>query len=240
MGLEAVFFRHAMPFLQESFGCCCSSSTGEVEVVKVDTHSEFSGSPSGDIGAAALRAKVISLGQEDYEVSPRYEINEQVPQQSPLGEQCRIISVAGLSMSEAELKREKTRLQAMVKDFARKAIVGIAVSLVNPDDIRRRVPYLFCMDRRLSTFWLTPKDDSTVVPSVPSQTISVRDLRSVFRGTNIAGTINGRDGIANFCIGLAGGLEDLRLFFHFEEPAERDKFYTCLMILRCSAEKHKV
>lgn len=65
----------------------------------------------------------------------------------------------GSSMSTEEKEREKARLQKLVKDFAKEAVTGLTVTIINPESSRRS-PYFFQMDRYLTMFSLKPKDRS--------------------------------------------------------------------------------
>jgi len=143
---------------------------------------------------------------------------------------------AGSTMSPEEKEREKARLQRLVKDFAKEAVTGIAVSLVNPETARL-YPHFFQMDRYLTVFSLKPKDGSTAASSV--QDFNVKDLTSIYKGADVSLKAPSLSTIASLCVGLDTNRADRRLFFHFDEALERDKFYTCLKILRMSVDISK-
>ncbi|CAE8595140.1 unnamed protein product [Polarella glacialis] len=143
---------------------------------------------------------------------------------------------AGSSMSPEEKEREKARLQRLVKEFAKEAVTGIAVSLVSQDS-GVQSPYFFQMDRYLTVFSLKPKDGSTADSAV--QDFNVKDLSKVYKGHEILMCAPSLGAVASLCVGLNTNRADRRLFFYFDEPLERDKFYTCLKILRMSVDISK-
>mmetsp|Transcript_94599 Transcript_94599/g.149604 ORF Transcript_94599/g.149604 Transcript_94599/m.149604 type:complete len:237 (-) Transcript_94599:112-822(-) len=140
---------------------------------------------------------------------------------------------AGSSMSAEEKEREKARLQRLVKDFAKEAVTGIAVNLVNAETARKS-PHFFQMDRYLTVFSLKPKDGSTAESSV--QDFNVKDLTSIYKGMEVSMKAPSLGSVASSCVGLDTNRADRRLFFHFDDNYERDKFYTCLKILRMSVD----
>eukprot|EP00747_Dinoflagellata_sp_TGD_P187447 gnl/TRDRNA2_/TRDRNA2_45125_c0_seq1.p1 gnl/TRDRNA2_/TRDRNA2_45125_c0~~gnl/TRDRNA2_/TRDRNA2_45125_c0_seq1.p1 ORF type:complete len:231 (-),score=46.40 gnl/TRDRNA2_/TRDRNA2_45125_c0_seq1:83-775(-) len=139
----------------------------------------------------------------------------------------------GSSMSSEEKEREKARLQRLVKDFAKEAVTGIAVNLVNAETARRS-PHFFQMDRYLTVFSLKPKDGSTAESSV--QDFNVKDLTSIYKGADVSTKAPSLGAASANCVGLDTNRADRRLFFHFDDNYERDKFYTCLKILRMSVD----
>mmetsp|Transcript_45177 Transcript_45177/g.117069 ORF Transcript_45177/g.117069 Transcript_45177/m.117069 type:complete len:161 (+) Transcript_45177:2-484(+) len=139
------------------------------------------------------------------------------------------------AMSVEEKEREKSRLQRLVKDFAKEAVTGIAVSLVSPDT-GRRSPHFFQMDRYLTVFSLKPKDGSTAEAQASVQDFNVKDVTHIYKGAEVCLNAPSLGNIAALCVGLDTNRADRRLFFLFDEPIERDKFYTCLKILRMSVD----
>jgi len=139
----------------------------------------------------------------------------------------------GSTMSAEEKEREKARLQRLVKDFAKEAVTGIAVNLVNAETARKS-PHFFQMDRYLTVFSLKPKDGSTAESSV--QDFNVKDLTSIYKGAEVSMKAPSLGSVAASCVGLDTNRADRRLFFHFDDNYERDKFYTCLKILRMSVD----
>eukprot|EP00927_Polykrikos_kofoidii_P074639 TRINITY_DN70679_c0_g1_i1.p1 TRINITY_DN70679_c0_g1~~TRINITY_DN70679_c0_g1_i1.p1 ORF type:complete len:219 (+),score=43.29 TRINITY_DN70679_c0_g1_i1:106-762(+) len=137
------------------------------------------------------------------------------------------------SMSLEEKEHEKARLQKLVKDFAREAITGIAVSVIHPETAIRSA-HFFQMDRYLTVFSLKPKDGSTADASV--QDFNVRDLTSIYKGVEVLARAPTLGKAAAACVGLDTNRADRRIFFHFDDGYERDKLYTCLKILRMSVD----
>jgi hypothetical protein len=136
-------------------------------------------------------------------------------------------------MSAEEKEREKARLHKLVKDFAKEAVIGIAVTLVSPETARRS-PHFFQMDRYLTVFSVKPTDGSTAESSV--QDFNMKDVTAIYKGSDVAIKAPSLGSVAAACVGLDTNRADRRLFFHFEDSYERDKFYTCLKILRMSVD----
>merc|ERR1719486_1575635 len=153
--------------------------------------------------------------------------------QARMPQSARSATSAGSSMSAEEKEREKARLQRLVKDFAKEAVTGIAVNLVNADSARKS-PHFFQMDRYLTVFSLKPKDGSTAESSV--QDFNIKDLTSIYKGAEVSMKAPSLGSVASSCVGLDTNRADRRLFFHFDDNYERDKFYTCLKILRMSVD----
>lgn len=141
-------------------------------------------------------------------------------------------STAGMSLEEKEF--EKARLHQLVKDFAKEAIRGIAISVINPETARRS-PHYFQMDRYLTVFSLKPKDGSTAALS-PVRDFNVKDLTGIYKGVEVCLKAPRLGTAAPLCVGLDTNRADQQLFFCFDEQIERDKFYTCLKILRMSVD----
>jgi len=137
-------------------------------------------------------------------------------------------------MSAGEHEREKVRLQKLVKGFAREAVIGIAVTLVSPETARM-TSYCFQMDRYLTAFSLKPTD-GTVPHAVAAQVVSVKDLASICKGSEVAARAPRLAALAVACVGVGTRSGGPLLFFHFNESLERDRFYTCLRVLRMSAD----
>ncbi|CAE7801719.1 unnamed protein product [Symbiodinium sp. CCMP2592] len=89
------------------------------------------------------------------------------------------------------------------------------------------------MDRYLTVFSLKPKDGSTADSAV--QDFSVKDLTRIYKGPELLMNAPSLGVLAQHCVALDTTRADRRVIFVFDEPLERDKFYTCLKILRMSA-----
>jgi hypothetical protein len=137
------------------------------------------------------------------------------------------------SMPAEEKEREKAKLQRLVKDFAKEAVTGIAVHLLSAETARKS-PHFFQMDRHLTVFSIRPKDGSTAETAV--QDFDVRDLTAIYKGADVAAKCPSLGVCAGYCVGLDTIRADRSLFIYFEDAYERDKFYTCLKILRMSVD----
>merc|ERR1719310_328117 len=223
----------------ERFLCCCVNTSGG--------HAEQVGMTGELLGSGATEAAYPSqstqphfpAGGQDAAKSPKEAA--MMDAASPGADMqahgtmpsARSSASMGSSMSAEEKEREKARLQRLVKDFAKEAITGIAVSLVNPETARTS-PHFFQMDRYLTVFSLKPKDGSTAESSVHD--FNVKDLTSIYKGAEVSMKAPSLGGVASACVGLDTNRADRRLFFHFDDNYERDKFYTCLKILRMSVD----
>lgn len=137
------------------------------------------------------------------------------------------------TMSAGEKEREKARLQRLVKDFAKEAVTGVAVNLVNAETARKS-PHFFQMDRYLTIFSLKPKDGSSADSAV--QDFSVKEVTHVYKGSELLMKAPALNGMTSNCVGLDTNRADRSLFLQFDDNYERDKFYTCLNILRMSVD----
>merc|ERR1719464_896596 len=81
-----------------------------------------------------------------------------------------------------EREREKTRLQRLLKDFAKECVAGVPVNLVNTR-IGRLQPYFFQMDRRLAFFSLRPSDGYSFENVV--EEFSLREVETIFKGEEV-------------------------------------------------------
>lgn len=225
----------------DRFLCCCVNAAGQFDHVSV----------SGEVLGVSGGAPEAALPLES--AAPHF-LRGQLPRQdyvgmapsgpsSPLQEsQYEVVggvntapstASMGSSMSAEEKEKEKARLQRLVKDFAKEAVTGIAVVLMNPETARKS-PHFFQMDRYLTVFSLKPKDGSTAESSV--QDFNVKDLTAIYKGADVSMKAPSLGAVSSLCVGLDTNRADRRLFFHFDEPIERDKFYTCLKILRMSVD----
>eukprot|EP00747_Dinoflagellata_sp_TGD_P166002 gnl/TRDRNA2_/TRDRNA2_188140_c0_seq1.p1 gnl/TRDRNA2_/TRDRNA2_188140_c0~~gnl/TRDRNA2_/TRDRNA2_188140_c0_seq1.p1 ORF type:complete len:235 (-),score=48.45 gnl/TRDRNA2_/TRDRNA2_188140_c0_seq1:154-858(-) len=228
-----------MDWVVDRFLCCCVSPQGAHEEVCMN------GEMLGTATTSEAGPLPLSSGMPKFpQASQRQEFpGPPMPQKdSSRGEEAsarygtmpsgRSASM-GSSMDAGEKEREKARLQRLVKDFAKEAVTGIAVNLVNADTTRRS-PHFFQMDRYLTVFSLKPKDGSTAESSVMD--FNVRDLTAIYKGADVCVKVPSLGPAGTACVGLDTNRADRRLFFHFDDNYERDKFYTCLNILRMSVD----
>ncbi|CAJ1346129.1 unnamed protein product [Effrenium voratum] len=90
------------------------------------------------------------------------------------------------------------------------------------------------MDRYLTVLSLKPKDGSTADAAV--QDYNVKDLTKIYKGPEVLMNSPGLGVLAQHCVAFDTNRADRRLIFVFDEAMERDKFYTCLKILRMSVD----
>ncbi|KAL8431939.1 hypothetical protein Efla_002776 [Eimeria flavescens] len=134
-------------------------------------------------------------------------------------------------MSTEEKAREKQRLQALVKEFAREAVAGFQLTLLDIDR-GQSVPATFSMDRHLLTVTLDSHDES----EVNSASFGVGSLTGVFKA---------EDFYSDSRMQPSASFDPLQtLVLTTKEPGcsklvmvldgrrERDKAYTCMKILR--------
>mmetsp|Transcript_62621 Transcript_62621/g.161621 ORF Transcript_62621/g.161621 Transcript_62621/m.161621 type:complete len:234 (-) Transcript_62621:12-713(-) len=138
------------------------------------------------------------------------------------------------SVSLAERDQEKDRLHRLVKDFVKEAVTGVSVGLVCPLT-GRYTPHFFQLDRQLTVFSLKPRDGSKESDTA-AQYFNMKDVTQIYRGADVALRAPVLGDFASSCVGLDTSRADRRLFFYFEESMERDRFYTCVRILRMSVD----
>mmetsp|Transcript_33296 Transcript_33296/g.72678 ORF Transcript_33296/g.72678 Transcript_33296/m.72678 type:complete len:231 (-) Transcript_33296:277-969(-) len=226
----------------DQFLCCCVNTSTNAEQVGVNAGSDLlTGTTGSDETAFPLESSKprFLLEKQDHAAKA---VRENPPSLGDINGSSlamntdRSTASAGSSMSPEEKEREKARLQRMVKDFAKEAVTGIAVSLVSPETARQS-PHFFQMDRYLTVFSLKPKDGVGAEALV--QDFNVKDLAHIYKGGEVSIKAPSLGGVAVSCVGLDTNRADRRLFFHFDDHYERDKFYTCLKILRMSVDVHR-
>lgn len=123
--------------------------------------------------------------------------------------------------------KSKDRLQRMVKDFAKEAVEGILVDVINADtgEIKKQK---FQMDRYLSFFTLKPKRGSADNPSLQEE-FSVADLILVSMGADVVTKAPHLAHVAPSCVCF--DTHRRSRFFYFNDHYRRDQFYTLLSVL---------
>jgi len=129
-------------------------------------------------------------------------------------------------VTSQEREREKVRLQRLLRDFAKEAVAGISVSLLNPVT-GRKPPYFFQMDKHLVMFSLRPKDGTAV--DFPGQDFRMLDIKCVSKAHDLYSKIPALGTEATWCVGL--DMTDRCLILYFDSAYERDKFYTSMQVL---------
>lgn len=198
--------------------CCVANPTGSEKAVEVDTpESAFQGEVALPVLPPAPEkeekpAPAPATQKEDKDVEK--------PAENP---------DEAISMTPEEMEQEKVRLQNLVKDFAKDAVGGISVDRV---DIAtgKKEPYIFQMDRYLTVFTVKPKGGSGT-----NEESAVKDLSVIYKGAEVETKAPSLGSIASSCVGL-DSRGDKKLIFYFEDSYEREKFYTCLKILRMSVD----
>eukprot|EP00403_Amphidinium_massartii_P010875 CAMPEP_0178411732 /NCGR_PEP_ID=MMETSP0689_2-20121128/21645_1 /TAXON_ID=160604 /ORGANISM="Amphidinium massartii, Strain CS-259" /LENGTH=223 /DNA_ID=CAMNT_0020032945 /DNA_START=61 /DNA_END=732 /DNA_ORIENTATION=+ len=217
----------------QRYFCCCVNTASAVDQVGV-TGDMLGGSQTGSAETATVPpSSVPQFPTPDPSKAKQGAIGGPSPRDLDGSASARSNVSGGSTMSSEEKEREKLRLQRLVKDFAKEAVTGIAISLVNAETTRQS-PHFFQMDRYLTVFSLKPKDGSTAESSV--QDFNVKDLTAIYKGVEVAQKAPSLGALASQCVGLDTNRADRRLFFHFDDSYERDKFYTCLKILRMSVD----
>mmetsp|Transcript_60863 Transcript_60863/g.108076 ORF Transcript_60863/g.108076 Transcript_60863/m.108076 type:complete len:216 (-) Transcript_60863:68-715(-) len=207
----------------DRFLCCCVNTNSQTENVPMsDIMGPQSNFPEASIPISSASPQFRPAGRD-----PTTDDKETGTMNTARS------TTSANSMSPEEKEREKGRLQRLVKEFAKEAVTGIAVNLVNPDTSRYS-PHFFQMDRYLTVFSLKPKDGSTADSAV--QDFNVKDLIKIYKGPEVLMSAPSLGTVAAMCVAMDTTRADRRLFFQFDEPLERDKFYTCLKILRMSVD----
>lgn len=211
---------------EEQFGlyCCTPSHHGECTIGPLSDSPGSTPSASSPMDTGSPR---LLRGQQDHYSRTK------LPQGISAASGTARSSSGASSVSPEARELEKARLQRLVRGFAKDAVTGLAVVLVNPDTARK-LPFFFQMDRYLTVFSLKPKDGALQESSV--QDFNVKDVTEIYKGPDVAVKVPALGNMATFCVGLDTNRADRRIFFYFEEAASRDKFYTCLKILRMSVD----
>mmetsp|Transcript_108239 Transcript_108239/g.345123 ORF Transcript_108239/g.345123 Transcript_108239/m.345123 type:complete len:229 (+) Transcript_108239:109-795(+) len=150
------------------------------------------------------------------------------------GSTSRSVASVESAMSAQEREREKARLAKLVKGFAREAVIGVPLSIVCPKT-GRITSCCFQMNRTLTSFSLRPTDGTTP-HAAASRAVSVKDLAWIGKGAEVATREPSLGGAACACVGLGTKRGDQQIVIHFNESLERDRFYTCLRVLRMSTD----
>lgn len=129
---------------------------------------------------------------------------------------------------------EKTALQEMVKQFAREAVEGFAVSLVHPSTADRSSA-TFSMDRHLTTITLSDVAEPAAAPVTQMKTTQIS---SVYRGdapNNRLGKVPLKKNEVTKVVGLevteSPSDSSSTLIFYLDDSKDRDKFYVSLLVL---------
>jgi len=136
-------------------------------------------------------------------------------------------------MPANDREKEKTRLQKLLKDFAKACVAGISVNVVN-SRTGGMPPFIFQMDRRLSSFSLQPGDGGAV--DTVAQDFGLQEVVNVYKGQEVCRRAPFLGLSAASCVGIDMCDPQNSLMLHFDDAYERDKFYTCLQVMKMSVD----
>ncbi|CEL98401.1 unnamed protein product [Vitrella brassicaformis CCMP3155] len=136
----------------------------------------------------------------------------------------------GGKLSAEEKKDEKARLQRVVKDFAKDAVGGMEMTVIDLDG--RKFRTLFQMDSYLQYFTFEPVKGEAVPEHM--RKIEMKSVDSVYRDSKV---MKKKPNFpfpedAPHCVGFETRGGRVKLFFLIPEEDARDNFYTCFKVLR--------
>lgn len=208
-----------------AFMCCCApNAAGNEETTNthsVDATREVTG--DGNQAVAGMLGKTAT---------PNFPAPVRTPRQDERAKP----GDKKMGLSPREKEQEKARLQEIVKDFSRKAVGGILVQVVDPDSLEA-LPQVLSMDKYLYTFTLGNEgvDDPAL-----SKVFNMKDMTAIYKGPDVEAKAPNLSSIAQNVVGIdISTPPNSRLFFNFKESGDRDKFYTCIKILRMSVDIHQ-
>eukprot|EP00745_Piridium_sociabile_P029354 TRINITY_DN47914_c0_g1_i1.p1 TRINITY_DN47914_c0_g1~~TRINITY_DN47914_c0_g1_i1.p1 ORF type:complete len:237 (+),score=30.87 TRINITY_DN47914_c0_g1_i1:144-854(+) len=136
------------------------------------------------------------------------------------------------SLTPEEKEREKLRLQRLVKDFAKEAVGGMEVAIIDAESGDKHIRHML-MDRYLSKLRIKETPESKEVTEY-----AMRDIASIYKGADVlAKDPRLPEALALSAVGFdVSHGKDKAVLFWFPDSYNRDKFYTCLKILRMSVE----
>mmetsp|Transcript_104203 Transcript_104203/g.261295 ORF Transcript_104203/g.261295 Transcript_104203/m.261295 type:complete len:214 (-) Transcript_104203:22-663(-) len=193
-----------------SFACCCTPADEGTHVHLVDT-----------TNAAESNSEYHLAGSLQRTAEPNFKGRlSEVSSSSKAGP-------GGRPQGSRSKEMEKVRLQEIVKEFSKEAMTGIRVNLISAETSELFDTTLL-MDRYLYTLTLRPAGGA-------ERRHNMKDLSSIYKGPDFTQKIPSLAHLAPHCVGLdfSGGPPTL---FHFNDPVQRDQFYTCLKILRMSVD----
>lgn len=146
------------------------------------------------------------------------------------------------SLSPEEKQKEKERLQNMVKEFAKAAIQGQQCQWLQASGVGGPLAATFSIDRSLRTFTLQPADAQAVSLGMGS----IREVLKDVRDTPFFGVLpqNADEALERrfVCLqyeGVLGEAQDRYLAILTPNPYERERFYTCMKILRWAMDSRR-
>jgi len=133
------------------------------------------------------------------------------------------------SLTPEEKEREKGRLQKLVKEFAQDAVRGVPVCIIDTATGNSRSS-TFRLERHLEYVALSPSFHSE------TEQFKMKEVTSVCKGKEILRLVPlSPASLSTLAVGMFLSTGN-HILFSFQSPTERDRFYTCLKILRMSVE----
>mmetsp|Transcript_8088 Transcript_8088/g.17606 ORF Transcript_8088/g.17606 Transcript_8088/m.17606 type:complete len:203 (-) Transcript_8088:271-879(-) len=124
---------------------------------------------------------------------------------------------------------DKAKLQDIVRDFSKAAVNGMQLMTVDADTSDLSEVH-FVMDKYLYVLTLA-------MPGGEEVHLNMKDMRAIYRGHDVSTKAPKLAHLAAVVVGVEFREPlDQRYFFYFKDVAERDRFYTCLKILRMSVD----
>jgi hypothetical protein len=201
--------------------CCAEEGSGEV-AIKIDNPDQVYPQPE--------QKPILNLPKDEEEKKPTNgEVAAAANEGANADAGANGAAADALEMTEEEMEQEATRLQNLVKEFAGQVITGIEVTVIDAQT-QQKTPHLFQMDRFLTVFSFTPKENGTG----SKQDVDMKGVSAVYcetDGTEISSKAPSLASVARKCVGFDIGQDSKRMFFFFNDELEREKFYTCLKIL---------
>jgi len=145
------------------------------------------------------------------------------------------------SLSPEERQKEKERLQDMVKEFAKAVVQGQPCQWLDPSGIGGPRPAVYSFDKALTTFSIHPDEK----PPVSFQMVSMQEVLKDHAGTPFVSLRLARDGAelerrfacVQYQADVSRGVEHLGILL--SNPYERERFYTCMKILRWAMDSRR-
>lgn len=222
--------------------CCCAPSLSQGQGGHTETLHHVD--PSGEIAEIREGGPNQQMaGVLHNSAAPNFPSPARPPQRmdgsSPGTASTQRATPTGNFVSPRDKDQEKVRLQEIVKDFSKAAVAGILVNVIDPDTTEV-TPRVFSMDKYLYTLRLKPHGSES-----EGDEFNMKDLSAIYKGQDIADKAPRLEPVSSCTMGVdlaAPSAADVspqppqRVFLHFKDQTERDKFYTCLKILRMSVD----
>eukprot|EP00440_Ansanella_granifera_P008670 gb/GFBE01009396.1/.p1 GENE.gb/GFBE01009396.1/~~gb/GFBE01009396.1/.p1 ORF type:complete len:254 (+),score=52.97 gb/GFBE01009396.1/:1-762(+) len=148
---------------------------------------------------------------------------------SPMRSSPVMTSPSGLGGPKQSPVTEKAKLQQVVRDFAKGAIHGLRVELIN-EETGCIAEASLRMDRYLYSMQLQQAGEH-------DRNYDMKDMIAIFKGQEFIQLVPALSHMSSRCMAVDFNKDsDYRVCFHFQTPEQRDQFYTCMKILRMSVD----